>query len=99
MCGPHIRAAERDAGRAMMLDKAQQHLVLLHALAVGLSVEQGFRAEDVETYLDEMRVVGGRPEPLLRDHPADHDAAAQGRRLVVFAGAAEFLHELDDWPD
>ena len=50
----------------MMLDKAQQHLVLLHALGVGLSVEQGFRTKDVETYLHKMRVVDGRPKPLLR---------------------------------
>src|SRR5262249_51309469 len=76
MCRLRVRAADRRAGRAMMLDKAQQHLVLLHALGVGLSVEQGFRAKDVETYLHKMRVVDGRPKPLLRDHATDHDAAA-----------------------
>src|SRR5262249_54448656 len=71
-----VGVADRRAGWAMMLDKAQQHLVLLHALGVGLSVEQGFRAKDVETYLHKMRVVDGRPKPLLRDHATDHDAAA-----------------------
>src|SRR5215475_4970273 len=50
MCRLRVRVADRRAGRAMMLDKAQQQLVLLHALGVGLSVEHGFRAKAVETY-------------------------------------------------
>src|SRR5262249_11370655 len=51
MCSLRVRAADRRAGRAMVLDKAQQHLVMLHALAVGLPVEHGLRAKDVETDL------------------------------------------------
>src|SRR5262245_24316014 len=76
MCRLSVRAPDRRTSRAMSLENAHPRLSPQHALGVDLSVEQGFRAKDVETYLHKMRVVDGRPKPLLRDHATDHDAAA-----------------------